>query len=92
MPVVFRPSGKGRDVGWRRRVGAEAEGGGGEGCTQFVRCRSRMAIDLRVLTMPARSASDFHRPGGHCLRQARSAVKCSANRMKGDVHRSKNYS
>ena len=55
---------------------------GGGGCTQFVHGRSRMTIDPRIPTMPGRSMSGFHQPGRHWLHQARSAVRCSASRMK----------
>ena len=51
--------------------------------------RSRMTIDPRI-PMPGRSMSGFHRPGRHCLRQARSAVRCLASRMKSELHPSKN--
>ena len=34
--------------------------------------------------MPGRSTSGFRRLGRHCLHQARSAVRCSASRMKGE--------
>ena len=38
--------------------------------------RSRMTIDPRTPTsMPGRSMLGFHRPGRHCLHQARSAVR-----------------
>ena len=47
----------------------------------FIHGRSRMTIDPRILTMPGRSMSGFHRPGRHYLHQARSAVKCSASRL-----------
>ena len=57
-------------------------GGGG---TQFEHGRSRMTIDPRILTMPARRTSGFHQPGRHCLHQARSAVRCSASRMNGST-------
>ena len=67
----------------------EGEGGGG---TQFVHGRSRMTIGPRILTMPGRSTSGFHKPGRHCLHQARSAVRCSASRMKGELHPSENCS
>ena len=40
---------------------------------------SRMTIDPRIPTVPP----GFHLSDGHCLRQARSAVRCSASRMKG---------
>ena len=52
--------------------------------------RSRMNIDPRIPTMPGRSTSGFHRPGGHRLHQSRSAVRCSASRMKGELHPTKN--
>ena len=52
--------------------------------------RSRMIIDFRIPTMPGRSTSGFHRPGRHCLHQARSAVRCSASRMKGELHHTEN--
>ena len=44
--------------------------------------RSRTTIDPRIPPMPGRSTSGFHRPGRRCLHQARSAVRCSASRMK----------
>ena len=47
--------------------------------------RSRRTIDPRIPTMPGRSTSGFHQPGRHCLHQARSAVRCSASRMKGEL-------
>ena len=60
------------------------------GCTRFVHGRSRMINYTRIPTMPGRSTSGFHQPGRHCLHQARSAVRCSASRMKGELHPSKN--
>ena len=48
--------------------------------------RSRMTIDPCIPTMPGRSTSGVHRPGRHCLQQARSSVRCSASRMKGEPH------
>ena len=42
-----------------------------------------MIIDLRIHTIPGRSTSDFHQAGGHCLHQARSAVRCSASARGG---------
>ena len=62
----------------------------GGGCTQFVRGRSHMTIDPRIATMPGRSTSAFHQPDRHCLHQARSAVRCSASCIKGELHPSKN--
>ena len=52
------------------------------GCTHVMHGRSRMTIDPRIPTMPGRSTSGFHRPGRHCLHQARNAVRCWASRMK----------
>ena len=66
--------------------------GSAGGCTQFVRGRSRMAIDPRIPAMPGRGTSRFHQRGRHWLHQARSAVRCSASRMKGELHPSKNRS
>ena len=43
---------------------------------------SRMTIDPRT--------SGFHQPGRHCLHQERSAVRCPAIRMKGELQPSKN--
>ena len=56
---------------------------------------SRMTIDPinSIPTTRGRSTSDFHGlPGRHCLHQAsRSAVRCcSASRMEGDLHPTKN--
>ena len=64
-------------------------GGGG---TQFVHGLSRMTVDPRVPTMLERSTSGFHQLGRHCSHQARSAVRCSASRMKGELHPSMNHS
>ena len=64
----------------------------GGGVNQFVHGRSRMAIDPRLPTTPGRSMLGFHQPGRHCLHQARSAVGCSASRMKGELHPCKNSS
>ena len=67
-------------------------GAGWGGVLKFVHVRSRMAIGSRIPTMPGRSTSGFHQPGRHCLHQARSAVRCLASRMKGELHPSKNRS
>ena len=66
--------------------------GGGGGGTQCVHGRSRMTTYPRIPTMPGRSISGFHQPGKHCLHQARSALRCSASRMKGELHPFKNRS
>ena len=52
--------------------------------------RSGMTIDPRIPTIPGRRTSGFHRPGRHCLHQARSAARCWASRMKGELHPTKN--
>ena len=57
------------------QLGNSSEAGGwGGGCTHVMHGRSRMAIDpcTPTPTMPERSTSSFHRPGRHCLHQARS--------------------
>ena len=68
--------------------------GGGMGVCVLNLCmaRSRMTIDPRIPTMPGRSTSGCHQLGRHCLHQARSAVRCSASRMEGELHPSKNRS
>ena len=79
--------------GERGEGGSETRGdggGGGGGGAQFVHGRGRVTIDPRIPTMPERSTSNLHQPGRHCLNQARSAVRCSASRMKGELHPSKN--
>ena len=53
---------------------------GSGGVLDIMHGRSRMTIDPRIPTMPGRSTSGFHRPGRHCLHQARSAVRCPASR------------
>ena len=72
-------------------MGGAVGGGGGVG-GQFVHGHGRMPIDPRIPTMPGRCTSDFHQPGRYCLHQARSAVRCSARAMKGELHPSKNRS
>ena len=47
--------------------------------------RTRVAVDPRIPTMPGRSSSLFHRPGRHCLHQARGGGNSSAMRIKDDV-------
>ena len=83
---------KNYEVNGRQIGGGRGDGGGGGrgGCTQFVHGRGRLAIDLRIPTMPGRSTSGFRQPGSHCLHQARSVVRYSASRMKGEPHPSKN--
>ena len=70
-------------------LGTKATVGGG---TQFVHGRSRVTLDPRIPTMPGRSTSGLHQPGRHCLHQARSAMRCSTSRTKGELHLSKNRS
>ena len=76
----------------RPRGGREGRREGGGGGTQLVHGRSPMTIDPRIPTMPGRSTSGFHQPGRRCLHQARSAVRCSASRMKGELNPPKNRS
>ena len=65
--------------------------GGEEGCALLIMdSRSRMSIDPRIPITPGRNTSGFHRPGSHCLYRARSAVRCSASRLKGELHPTKN--
>ena len=68
--------------------------GGGGRCTQFVHGRRRMTIGLRIHPYYAGTEHVGFSPtrGGHCLHQARSAVRCSASRMKGELHPSTNRS
>ena len=49
-----------------------------------------MTIDPRIPTLPGRSKSGFHRRGRHCKHHARSAVRCSASCMKGELHPTEN--
>ena len=60
---------------------------GGAGGTQFVYDRSRMTIDPRIPTEHVEFS-----PARQTLHQARSAVRCSASRMQGELHPSKNHS
>ena len=60
--------------------------GGGGGGTRVLHDRSRMTMDRCIPTMPGRRASGFCRPGRHCLHRVRSAVRCWASRMKGELH------
>ena len=62
----------------------------GGGCTHVMHGCSRMTIDPRSPTMPGRSTSSFHPPGRHCLHQARSAVRCWASHVKGELRPTKN--
>ena len=70
-------------------------GGGGRGGGGRIQCLhggSRMTINPRIPTIPGRSTSGLHQPDRHCLHQARSAVRSSASRMKGELHVPKNRS
>ena len=90
--VVQRGKGRGGDTRYKpvRYKEAGRGGGGWRGCTQFVHGRRSMTIDPRIHTMPGRSTSGFQQPGRHCLHQARSVVRFSASRVKGEMHASKN--
>ena len=64
-------------------VGVVVAGGG---FTHFMHSSSLKTIDPRTPTMPGRSKWGFHRPDRHRVHEARSAVRCSASRMKGELH------
>ena len=72
-------------------ISRRSTGGGGEGEPHFMHSCSHITIDPRILTMPGRSTSGFHRPGRHRVHLARSAVRCSARRMKSELHPHKNH-
>ena len=59
-------------------------GEGGLGCTSFMHSCSLNTIGPRILILPGRSTSAFHRPGRHRVHQARTAVRYSASRNAGD--------
>ena len=59
-----------------------------EGCTHFMQ---GCTIDPRIPTKLRRSMSGFHRPGRHCMHQARSTVRCSLIRVKSELHPTKNH-
>ena len=65
-----------------------------DGGTYVMHGRSSKTIDPRIPTMTGwrgQSTWGFHRPGKHCLHQARSAVSYSASRMKSELHPAKNH-
>ena len=62
----------------------------GGGVLIIVHGHSRLIVDPRIPTTPGRSASGFHRPGRHCLQQARGAARRWASRMKAELHPTKN--
>ena len=76
-------------VSLKKSWGATVERLGG--CTHSTHGRSLETIDPRIRTMPGRSMSDFHCPGRHGVPQTRSAVRCSASRMNGELHPTNNY-
>ena len=49
--------------------------GGGRGNPRIMYGYSRMTVEPRIISMPGRSTSGFHRSGRLCLHQARSAVE-----------------
>ena len=70
--------------------GVGGEGGG----TRFMYCRSRITINSRPFESllcrdGARRA--FRDRGGHRMHQARSALRCLASRMKGELHPTKKH-
>ena len=68
----------------------DTQGGRGGCVLDVMHGCSRMTIDHRIPTSPGRSTSDFLIPGRLCLHQARCAVRCSASRMKAELHSTKN--
>ena len=62
-------------------------GHGRGGCTHFKRGR-RLETILTLTPLLCRYGERrvFHRPGRHRMHQARRAVRCSASRMKGELH------
>ena len=73
---------KARSVPLKRRA---CKGGGGG--THIMRGRS---LSDHKPSHPYNAMSGFRRPGRRCLHQARSAVRCSASRMKSELHPAKN--
>ena len=71
---------------WPRHPPSTKNAWWGGGCTHAMHGHSRMTIDPCIPTMPGRSSLSFHRPGRHCLYQARSAESRSASCMKGELH------
>ena len=65
--------------------------GPGRGGLIITHGRSRMTIDPRSPLMPGRTTSGFNLPDRHCWHQARSAVRCWASCMKGELHPTKNH-
>ena len=97
VPVMIKLEASRKTAPFHRReegAGGGGRAGGGVGwvCTQFVHGLVRMTICPRIATIPGRRTSGFHQTGRHCLHQARRAVRCSASRMKSELHTSKNRS
>ena len=65
-------------------------GGKGGGVTHAMHGRDGLATEPRNPTLPGRSTSGFHRLGRQCFHQARSSVRRSVTRMKGELRPSKN--
>ena len=72
------------------RMKGEMLRGGEGGVLDVMHGRGRTTVDPRIPTMPGRRTSSFHQPGRYCLHQARSAVRCWASRIKGELHPTKN--
>ena len=53
--------------------------------------RGIKTIDPRIPTMPGRSMLGFHRPGKHRVHQGRSAARCSASRINGELNPPKDH-
>ena len=63
--------------------------GAGGGCTHVMNACSRMTIDPRIPTMPGRSSSGFTDQTGIACTKRENAVRCSASRVKGELHPTK---
>ena len=63
--------------------------GGGKYVLIIMHGRSLMAIDALTPTTTGRSKSGFQLPGRHCLHQARSASRCWASRIEGELRPAK---
>ena len=61
------------------------------GVLDIMQGRGRITTNPRVPTMPGWRSLGLHRPGRYCVRKARNAVtmRCSASRMKGELHPTK---
>ena len=88
VAVALEARGRGEREETRRGGGSVCVGG-----ARFMRTRSLKAIDTRIPTMPGWFTCGFRRLliDRDRLHQARSAVRCLASRMKGELHPTKNH-